>query len=283
MNITRGWKLVRGGELYYVLGRFQLVRSIYSRLRAFHQSRRRTPSDLTEEATLFVGLDIDAAVQAIRSEAVFIGANLPNSVVDEIVRFCKEEALFARHEPEGGTFRAREVVGGFRPDGRPAPIGAIKDPLSCPAVRSVTEDPGLRSIARKYLGYEPTKIMTLLYWSFASSFTDEERRRMLQHVIDYHYDVGGYNFVYASFYLLDTVRSSGAHIMVRGSHKEKPLRMLWGSAVASEDQVYLQFGKENELVIEGPAGTGFVEDTSCYHRASPPTSGDRLLLQIRFS
>lgn len=283
MNISRGWTLVRGGELYYILGRFQIVRSVYSRLRGLHQSRMGTQPDLAERKTLFVGFDHDAAVQAIRDDAVYIGTNLPTRVVEEIVSFCKAEPLFARHEPDGGNFQHHEITRGFRPDGRPAPIGAIKDPLSCPAVRSVTADPGLRSIARTYLGYEPTRVITLLYWSFASSFTDEERRNLLQHVIDYHYDVGGYNFVYASFYLLDTVRSSGAHVMVKGSHKTKPLRMLWGSAVASEQQVYHQFGRENEIVIEGPAGTGFVQDTSCYHRASPPTSGDRLLLQIRFS
>lgn len=283
MNLLRGWQLVRGGELHYILGRFEVVRNIYSRLREFQQGRPGIPAASEDRQSLFDGIDTDAAVRAIRDEAVYIGVNLPTAVVDEIVRFCRAEPLVARHDPQGGTFHHKDIVGGYRPDGRPTPIGAISAPLSCEAVRAVTEDPGLRSIARRYLGYEPSRVMTLLYWSFASSFTDQERRRLLQHVIDYHYDVGGYNFVYASFYLLDTVRSSGAHVMVKGSHKRKPLRMLWGSAVASEEQVYREFGRENEIVIEGPAGTGFIEDTSCYHRASPPTSGDRLLLQVRFS
>ena len=71
--------------------------------------------------------------------------------------------------------------------------------------------------------------------------------------------------------------------MMKRSHNRKPLRMLLGSAVASEEAVRQQFGRENELTIEGPAGTVFVQDPSCYHRASPPTRSDRLMLAIRFS
>jgi hypothetical protein len=57
---------------------------------------------------------------------------------------------------------------------------------------------------------------------------------------------------------------------------------LFGSAVASEDAVRRQFGRENEITIEGPAGTSFIQDPSCYHRALPPTPGDRLMLAVRF-
>ena len=106
---------------------------------------------------------------------------------------------------------------------------------------------------------------------------------VVRHVIDYHYDVGGFNFVYAGFYITDTDRHSGAHVMMKRSHNRKPLRMLLGSAVASEDAVREQFGWDNELTIEGPAGTAFVQDPSCYHRASSPTRGDRLMLAVRFS
>jgi hypothetical protein len=46
--------------------------------------------------------------------------------------------------------------------------------------------------------------------------------------------------------------------------------------------VHKQFGVENEIMIEGEAGTGFVQDTSCYHRATPPIQRDRLMLAVRF-
>ena len=138
------------------------------------------------------------------------------------------------------------------------------------------------STCRATIGHEPRRIMTILDWSFGSDYTDEERRKLKHHVIDYHYDVGGYNFVYASFYITDCDRNSGAHVMMKRSHNRKPLRMLLGSPVASQDAVRARYGIENEITIEGPAGTDFVQDTSCYHRASPPRQGDRLMLAVRF-
>jgi hypothetical protein len=100
--------------------------------------------------------------------------------------------------------------------------GPIANPCRSPAVQSVVEDHVLRTVIRNYLGYEPTQVTTLLNWNFASDFTDEGHRRLKHHVIDYHYDVGGFNFVYANFYILNTDRDSGAHVMMKRSHNRKP-------------------------------------------------------------
>jgi len=221
-------------------------------------------------------------VQTIREEAVFVGLNLPAGIVADIEAFARSEPLHAIYDPEGASFRYSDIVRGRSADGRSMPIGGIREPSRCAAVKAIVNDPVLRAIVRGYLGHEPRRVMTILDWSFASDITDQERRRLKHHVIDYHYDDSGFNFVYASFYITDTHRTSGAHVMMKRSHRKKPLRMLLGSTVASETDVRRQFGIENEITIEGPAGTGFVQVTSCYHRATPPTHGDRLMLAVRF-
>jgi hypothetical protein len=231
---------------------------------------------------LFPGTDVPRVVRAIREEAVFIGLRLPPATVAEIEEFARSEPLHAIYDPHGPTFKYSEVVRGRCADGRLMPVGGISDPAGCSAVREVVNDPVLRQVALQYLGHEPRRILTILHWSFASDMTDEDRRRLQHIVTDYHYDVEGYNFVYASFYITETDRHSGAHVMMKRSHNRKPLRMLLASAKASEADVRRQFGIENEIVIEGPAGLGFVQDTSCYHRATPLTQRDRLMLAIRF-
>lgn len=283
MDIVSVITRIARGEVSYALGRFQTVRTCYSAVRRLLEPKTSVAHGAAGTKTIFPDLDIAAAVAAIRRDAVFTGLRLPPALTAEIEAFCRTEPLFARHDPAGPRFYYHQVRGGFAPDGRKVAIGPITDPLRCPAVRAVAEDPALWALVRAYLGYRPRRAETLLYWSFASRFAAEERRRLKQHVIDYHYDVGGFNFVYVSFYIIDCTLASGAHVMVKGSHRRKPLRMLLGSAVASEREVYRQFGKENEIVIEGPAGTGFIQDPACYHRASPPIDGDRLWLQIRFS
>lgn len=283
MNLKGIATRVRQGELSYVLGRFKSVRTTYAGVRRVTDAlpHRRVSSSL-RISTIFPRADIREAIRSIRDEAVFVGLNLPGETVAEIETFGKNEPLHAIYDPNGPTFRYSDVVRGKAPDGRLIPVAGIKDPTRCPAVRSVVEDPVLRAIVRGYLGHEPRMIMTILDWTFAADMTEEERRQLRHHVIDYHYDVGGFNFVYASFYITDTDRYSGAHVMMKRSHNKKPLRMLLGSATASETAVRRQYGVENEITIEGVAGTGFVQDTSCYHHATAPTRRDRLMLAVRF-
>jgi hypothetical protein len=283
MNLRTIAAQIARGDVSYTLGRFKTVRFAYSGARQLAASFRNTTARNADGyATLFPGADISRVVQAIREEAVFIGLRLPPATVAEIEEFARSEPLHAIYDPDGPTFKYSEVVRGRSADGRLMPVGGISDPTRCSAVREVVNDPVLRQAVRQYLGHEPRRIVTILHWSFASDITDEERRRLKHVVTDYHYDVGGFNFVYASFYITDTDRNSGAHVMMKRSHNRKPLRMLLGSATASEADVRRQFGIENEIVIEGPAGLGFVQDTSCYHRATPPTQRDRLMLAIRF-
>ena len=268
------------GDIHYALGRFRIVRLAYGGMRRL--TDRPAPVPQNGCSTLFPNAIVAQIVETISKEAVFVGLNLPANIVAEIDSFARSEPLHTNYDPDGPTFRYSDVIRGKAPDGRSAPIGGIHQPARCPAVQAVIDDPILRAVVRTYLGHEPRRVNTILDWSFASDFSDEERRRLKHHVIDYHYDVGGYNFVYASFYITNTDRNSGAHVMMKRSHNRKPLRMLLGPASASEATVRRQFGIENEITIEGPAGTGFIQDTSCYHRASPPTQGDKLMLAVRF-
>jgi hypothetical protein len=271
---------LRKGDVHYALGRFRTVRAAYGGIRGL-LDRIDRPVSVNGRSALFPEANIGNIVEAIRQEAVFIGLNLPGHIVGEIDAFARAEPLHANYDPNGPTFRYADVLRG-KAYGRSVPIGGVREPSRCPAVQAIVDDPVMRAIVRSYLGHEPRKVMTIMDWSFASDFSEEERRRLRHHVIDYHYDVSGYNFVYASFYITDCDRNSGAHVMMKRSHNRKPLRMLFGSASASEQSVRRQFGIENEITIEGPAGTGFVQDTSCYHRATPPTLRDRLMLAIRF-
>ena len=145
----------------------------------------------------------------------------------------------------------------------------------------VAYDPTLVAIARAYLGYQPPIVLTELHWSFVSPATASYRRQLGQ-TIDYHYDVGWFNFLYFFFYLTAVDARSGAHAIVRGSHRRKPLGMLWHSARQPDEAVLTEYGRASELVIEGEAGDGFVEDASAFHKALVPETRERLAFFIRY-
>jgi hypothetical protein len=95
-------------------------------------------------------------------------------------------------------------------------------------------------------------------------------------------DVEGLNFAYVNFYLSPTDRTTGAHVLIDGSHRRKKLAHLLATARIGDAEAEALYGRERIVTIERAAGEGFFEDTSCFHKALAPVAGDRLLLQLRY-
>ncbi|WP_207458070.1 hypothetical protein [Azospirillum sp. SYSU D00513] len=283
MKVTSITRRLASGELHYALGRFETVRRGYSAIRRISEPSRRFKSNYTPAmpaGTLFPALSLDAVDAAMRQDSVAMGFDLPPEILAELIEFAMTTPFQARGMER--TFLREEVRNGSLPDGTRVVLALSPNPMACPAVRRVADDPVLMEAATRYLGYRPKKIIPRVFWSFATDAGDEERRNRGQ-TIDWHFDVHDFAFCSASFYLTDVDRDSGAHALVRGSHRGKKLKMLLGSANAPDDLVVSHYGADRILVIEGPAGTGFLEDTSCYHRALPPKNRDRLMMMLWMS
>jgi hypothetical protein len=160
-------------------------------------------------------------------------------------------------------------------------IATVRDSSKLTIVRALAADSLLNDIARQFLGYRPRQVSSWLFWSLANGLSDAERRAAYQ-TIDFHYDVDGFNFMYANFYLVDTNRQNGAHVLIEGTARNKRLRDLMGIARLADSEARQAYGGDRERILEGPAGFGFLEDASCYHKALPPQAGDRLMLQLRY-
>ncbi|WP_207461123.1 hypothetical protein [Azospirillum sp. SYSU D00513] len=280
MNLASITQRLMAGELHYALGRFETVRRGYSLCRGLGRAARAGAAK-PAAPSLFASVSPVDAVEAVRRDSIAWGFDLPPSVVRELTAHAETVDLFDRGRPDR-SFRRAEVEAGRLPDGDPVALGIVRDPMAHARVREICHDPVLMESVTRFLGYRPGKIIPRLFWSFASAMEDDERRRRGQ-TIDWHFDVHDLNFISANFYLTDVDRWSGAHALVRGSHKGKPLRLLMGSANAPHEAVMGVYGADKELIVEGPSGTGFLEDTSCYHRAIAPTRGDRLMMQIWYS
>lgn len=281
MNFNTVVRRLARGEVSYALGRFQAARQIYSALMRMREAKSGGDAAASAHDTVFPHLSADRAVADLSKDAVAFGFDLPAEMIADLERYAKDNFCVCTGD-RSLRFHWADVSEGRLPSGRPVVMGSVENPEACVAITRLRQDPVLLDVVSRYLGYRPRTAAPRLYWSFKSDVSDAERRRRNQ-TIDYHFDVFGYNFVYASFYLTDVDARSGAHALVRGSHRGKPLRLLLGSASQPEEKVFAHFDRERELVIEGPKGTGFVEDTSCFHRALVPIDRERLMLQIRFS
>lgn len=284
MNVANIARRLAAGELHYALGRFEAVRRSYSALRRIVPKPRHAtwppPLNMTLPATLFPLVRTHEVRDTMRRDSIAFGFDLPADTVQDILDFAETTPIGTRGDDR--LFWRSDVQGGRLADGTPVVLAMAPQPSDCVAIRRVCRDPALLAAVTDFLGYAPTKTIPRLFWSFVTDATDEERRRLGQ-TIDWHYDVHDFHFCSAAFYLTDVTAGAGAHALVRGSHRGKSIRMLLGSANAREEEVLAHFGRDRLMVVEGPAGTGFLEDTSCYHRAMPPTDRDRLMFQIWFS
>ncbi len=259
----------------YALGRFYFVRKFYSA-----QAHLRIGVIAQPVAdSIFPEVDVETAIAAIRRDSVYLPVHLPQACIDEFHALALRSPLEANTSAE--PFYYEDVRDGRLTNGDVVAMGHVIGIENHPLAQRVARDPKAMMVVSRYLNYTPKQCDVLLFWSFAGGLTIEQRRAAAQ-TVDFHFDVHSYNFAYAAYYITDTDRRNGAHVMVLGSHSNKPTSWLFGSATQTVQTIEREYGKEKVLCIEGKAGTGFWQDSSCYHRALPPESGDRLLLQVRY-
>lgn len=261
---------------WQIAGSFHVVRRGYGWWRGRGQT---LPAVATSPR--FPGVDSRRLVADLRRDALATGLNLPSSEVAALRELAHSAPL--QHERVGHGFTHGECPNGQLASGERVSMAYVSALRSFALVEALVHDPLLRTTARQYIGYEPEGIDARLWFSFVGDFDLETRRRMNQ-TVEYHHDVDHQhgNYFYVSFYLSDVDRDSGAHCMILGSHTDKPLRMKLGARRRTDAEILAHYGAARERVLEGPAGTGFIEDAACYHRALAPVTRERLMLQLRY-
>lgn len=210
------WTLfhVKFWHWYRVLGRLESWRSATRFWRTKLDSPRPKPPWVLD-STVFGALVASDAAAKLRERGYHVGVRMPLHLVAELRRHAEENYCW-RDPKDSERFLIRDVQGGHSPLGKPVAI-ADTDADSCRATALVAGDASLVDAVRQYLGYNPTRVAARLFWSPPSGLSDDERRWNGQ-TIDYHYDIERWNTVYLYFYLSDTDRHGGAHVVVAGSH-----------------------------------------------------------------
>jgi hypothetical protein len=199
------------GEIHYAFGRFYCVRRAYGVI-----SGLRWPASLpdTQPVSIFKrGLE-DGAIRSLHADGVALGFDLPAGVVAKIRKYAERSPC--RRSGDQREFMFHEVTKGRLADGKPVVLGMVDNPRACPEIDLICVDPTLLTVASQYLGYRPQHVEARLYWSFVCGVTRKDRLAQSQ-TVDYHFDVDGYSFLYANFYVTSVDKNSGAHAYIRGS------------------------------------------------------------------
>ncbi|MFB8788972.1 MAG: hypothetical protein U7123_09025 [Potamolinea sp.] len=235
-----------------------------------------------DNPSLFQDINVDKVISGLETDSFALGINLPQDVVQEILNFAHSKPCYGNREHNFG-FYYRDKEQTEARTGKQIRLGSYFGADDCQTIKKLETDPGLLAISAKFLGATPVHIATELWWSFPASGTAIEQLKAAQ---VFHYDMDDYRFIKFFFYLTDVDSSSGPHVTIRGTHKNKKLsHQLLGVRCASKDdnEIIDSYGAQNVVTICGPAGFGFAEDTYCFHKGAVPTEKERLLLQIEFA
>ena len=260
----------------YSLYRVPIARELYRRRRVAHAGAQ-VPLPLDD--SLFPGRLPVALAAEIRRDSYVAGLDLSPELVGELRELVDRSPLFVERDGRKVSAPNRDALVDLL--GATPVIGHV-DCADDPLVRRIGEDPVLQEVFRAYFGYPPGSIEPRVWWSYVTDAPEHERLSGHQTVL-FHFDQHAMNFLYANFFLTDVDLDSGAHVLVRGSHRHKPLTFTYSSAYKRDEAIVEKYGTADLVTVEGPAGSGIIEDAWCYHKALVPTARDRLFLQFRYA
>jgi len=264
--------------ILYIFGRFKLIRKLYK----FINLRLTTVSNIncTYSNPLKKIDNEKKIINNLESKGYHEGLFLNKKTTNRFLDLCNKAKIITTLDDK--NFNSFDEVNNFNKNNdKPYTLLNLFSHDLQDFAYNVARDMELIKIVKNYLG-KVNQIDTKVQWSPLCNADDNWRENNGQ-TVTYHYDVHHLNFLYIFFYLTDCDRNTGAHELIIGSHLKKNIfKHLIGSAKKNENGLVEYYGKDNFKIIEGNSGYGFVEDTSCYHRARIPTKNDRIAVQFRY-
>jgi hypothetical protein len=225
-------------------------------------------------------IDINHTVTTLRKDGFCRGINLNKEITQQIWQFAMNMPCYANSDTKLSFCYSEKNQVQEKHVNHFVNAHYDKIALLCPVIKKIETDPILLKIASQYWDAEPLHQESQLWWNFPRESTIYERRRAAQL---FHSNEGDSRSLRFSFYITDVDLCSSPHVCVRGSHVKKKYSPLYRRKGCSYQDITSFYGYKNIVPICGKAGSGFVEDTRCFHQATSPGSKDRLILQVTFS
>lgn len=258
----------------FALGRFLPVRQALWRL---------THDGMSEDChdSMFPG-GTPETVDALRSEGLVTGLQMPETVCSDILRFAQSTPCFANLSRRV-EFLPSEHGNAVSGVGHPVLTGHYFDRVeACAAVALVRGDPLLHAVAAGYLGRRARVISTRLWWSFPTSqASDADLNLASQEKL--HFDLDDWRALKFFFYLTPVDHDGGPHVYIRRTHNRRLARHQWTLVVGHPNQEVLDaYGAENMTTVLGGAGHGFAVDPFGFHMGTMVRTAPRLMLEVGF-
>ncbi len=225
---------------------------------------------------------------------VGLGQVLTPDRVAQIVAHFESRPCFNGHVPAMSDRVPRRLGKGaeqFR-DGS----FTLADVVGAPFLLELANRPEMVAVAEAYLGCTPTLYSLHAWWAFSGPGTAPQAELFRR-------DLDDYKFCTLFVYLTDVGPQNGPHAFIRRSHRvdlaeailrEAAPRLEHGGRAPTlddlfalaqseaQDRLYAEIFRGLIDTVTGPAGFGFIADTSALHKTLPVTVGRRLAFWARY-
>lgn len=260
----------------FVFGRFLWVRRVNRAVRCMRNDNAIIP----DENDFVVFPDRDGEF-SLKSDGIYLGLELAEGTAKQLMDLIDSADVVSRGTIAPPIHGLDQILEYNADTDEPVCLAKIQSPEIDALCDRIARNSQLLDLVSGYIG-GINEVHPRLEWSLVVD-ADYAWRESQNQTVTYHYDVYGYNFVYAFFYLTPTDRLSGAHELIRKSHLRKPVSTLLSSIQHDHQKLIDFYGEDHIQIVEGPPCTGFLEDTSCFHRARPCETSPRLALQVRYA
>lgn len=275
INLIMKKKIIR----YYimkVLARLTFIRPIFSFRRIYRRDLVFKSNLVSVKNKLFEIND------ALKNDGCYLGISLTKFSLEKVRAYAFDSTTYAYHNPSlGFKFENRDKAATLI--NSPIYISHYFNLINNAAIfQDLANDNVIRSIVSNILGPNSKLLGCQMWWTFPESVSDEIKS---EYAHFYHRDLDDYKFVKFFFYITDVKEGDGEHRFIKGSHRIsliQQLREKFRIGRITDMQIYKWYGKDSEVVITGPAGSGSIEDTFGFHKGTTPLKNPRLILALVF-
>ena len=223
-----------------------------------------------------LGPALDQILLELNEQGFAQGISIPDSILGETLEYCSQTRFTSQSDPRRQTFvdLTREE-NPISPEHRYYHL--LNPHEQCEAVRRIAHDPFATEVARRYLGTEPVLANCVIWWSYPPA--DLERDTAPLEDYAFHFDIDDYKFLKLFLYLNDVDEDNGPHVIIAGAHRRRTIFEKLHRRLTHQ-QALTRYGDQIRTMT-GRRGTGFFEDTFCYHKGARPKKR-RLVLQIEY-
>ncbi len=245
-----------------------------SLLWAHNLQKKRTPHRKGPiSSTCFPSLDettAAAALSQLRTNGVYVFPwRMPEEWVREAIKAAEQLKVVSRDDESDVQFP-------FSIAPKCATYWHGSDVAEIPQFSDLVNDLGIREIIGRYLECEPVFDLVAAWWSFPSGAASSKSAQL------YHFDMDRVRWLKVFVYLTDVGLDNGPHAFIQGSHRTIGSKVMHDGRY-SDDEVFRMYPKQDEIILTGPAGTVFIEDTLGFHKGLPVQSGKRFVFEYEYS